>query len=78
MHVLLVFDAVIFIPNVLGKTVGVEPRALAFITFATILNAALFTFLQSRTRLGIGSGFPWWLGWWPGASPSSPAWRPPA
>lgn len=57
MHVLLVFDAIIFIPNVLGKTVGVEPGALAFITFATILNAALFTFLQSRTRLGIGSGF---------------------
>lgn len=57
MHVLLVFDAVIFIPNVLGKTVGVEPKALAFITFATILTSALFTFLQSRTRLGIGSGF---------------------
>ncbi len=57
MHVLLVFDAIIFIPNVLGKTVGVDPRTLAFITFATILCSALFTFLQSRTRLGIGSGF---------------------
>ncbi|OIN98135.1 MAG: hypothetical protein AUJ49_13770 [Desulfovibrionaceae bacterium CG1_02_65_16] len=57
MHVLLVFDAVIFIPNVLSKTVGVEPHALAFITFSSIITSALFTFLQSRTRFGIGSGF---------------------
>lgn len=57
MHVLLVFDAVIFIPNVLGKTAGVAPEQLAFITFGTIIVAAVFTFLQSRTRFGIGAGF---------------------
>lgn len=57
MHVLLVFDAIIFIPNVLSKTVGVEPETLAFITFCTIVISALFTFLQSRTSLGIGAGF---------------------
>lgn len=57
MHVLLVFDAIIFIPNVLNKTVGLPPQSLAFITFSTIVISALFTFLQSRTRLGIGSGF---------------------
>jgi xanthine permease XanP len=57
MHVLLVFDAIIFIPNVLGKTVGIPPQTLAFITFATVLISALFTFLQSRTRFGIGCGF---------------------
>lgn len=57
MHVLLIFDAIIFIPNVLGKTVGVEAQALSFITFSTIIISALFTFLQSRTSFGIGSGF---------------------
>jgi len=57
MHVLLIFDAIIFIPNVLGKTAGVAPQALSFITFSTIIISALFTFLQSRTTLGIGSGF---------------------
>ncbi len=57
MHVLIIFDAVIFIPNVLSKTVGVEPHALAFITFGSIITSAVFTFLQSRTRFGIGAGF---------------------
>ncbi|MDQ7833806.1 MAG: solute carrier family 23 protein [Humidesulfovibrio sp.] len=57
MHVLLIFDAIIFIPNVLSKTANLEPQALAFITFSTITISALFTFLQSRTSFGIGSGF---------------------
>ncbi|HMM38525.1 MAG TPA: solute carrier family 23 protein [Desulfovibrio sp.] len=57
MHVLLVFDAIIFIPNVLGKTTDIAPQTLAFITFAIIIVAAVFTFLQSRTRLGLGAGF---------------------
>lgn len=57
MHVLLIFDAIIFIPNVLSKTVGIDPQTLAFITFSSILVSALFTFLQSRTTLGIGAGF---------------------
>lgn len=56
-HVLLVFDAVIFIPNVLGKTAGIAAETLSFITFGTIIVSAVFTFLQSRTRFGIGSGF---------------------
>jgi xanthine/uracil permease len=57
MHILLVFDAVIFIPNVIGKTTSVDPASIEFITFASVLVAALFTFLQSRTRLGIGAGY---------------------
>lgn len=57
MHVFLVFDAVIFIPNVLGKTTDIAPQTLAFITFAIIIVAAAFTFLQSRTRFGVGAGF---------------------
>jgi len=57
MHILLIFDAIIFIPNVLSKTVGIDPQTLAFITFCSIVVSALFTFLQSRTTFGIGSGF---------------------
>lgn len=57
MHVLLVFDAIIFIPNVLGKTAGIGPQTLAFITFGSIIVSAVFTYLQSRTRLGLGAGF---------------------
>lgn len=57
MHVLLVFDAIIFIPNVLAKTTDIAPQTLGFITFAIIVVAALFTFLQSRVRLGVGAGF---------------------
>ena len=57
MHVLLVFDGIIFIPNVLGKTAGIDPQTLAFITFGSIIVSAVFTYLQSRTRLGLGAGF---------------------
>jgi xanthine permease XanP len=57
MHVLLVFDAIVFIPNVLGKTGAINPETIEFITFASVLLAAVFTFLQSRTRFGIGAGF---------------------
>jgi NCS2 family nucleobase:cation symporter-2/xanthine permease XanP len=56
-HVLLIFDGIIFVPNVLGKTAGLDHNALRFITFATILVAALFTFLQSRRKSRIGAGF---------------------
>lgn len=57
MHVLLVFDAIIFIPNVLGKTANIPAQTLAFITFSTIIISAVFTYLQSRTKFGIGAGF---------------------
>jgi xanthine/uracil permease len=57
MHVLLVFDAIIFIPNVLGKTAGIPAQTLAFITFSSIIVSAVFTYLQSRTKFGIGAGF---------------------
>ncbi|WP_027368987.1 uracil-xanthine permease family protein [Desulfocurvibacter africanus] len=56
-HVLVIFDGIIFIPNVLGKTLNVPADTLQFITFGTILVAAVFTFLQSRRRFGIGAGF---------------------
>ncbi len=56
-HVLLIFDGIIFIPNVLGKTVNMSPDTLQFVTFGSIVVAALFTFLQSGRRFGIGAGF---------------------
>lgn len=56
-HVLLIFDAVIFIPNVLCKTVSMPQDSLQFMTFGSIIVAALFTFLQSKHKFGIGAGF---------------------
>lgn len=56
-HVFVIFDGIIFIPNVLGKTQNVSMETLQFITFATILTSAIFTFLQSRRKFGIGAGF---------------------
>ncbi|XPV76630.1 MAG: uracil-xanthine permease family protein [Desulfovibrio sp.] len=56
-HVLLIFDATIFIPNVLGKTVGLPQDTLQFMTFSNIILAAIFTYIQSTKKFGIGSGF---------------------
>ncbi|NLV24974.1 MAG: hypothetical protein GXY54_09365 [Deltaproteobacteria bacterium] len=56
-HVLVIFDGIIFIPNVLGKTLALAPDTLQFTTFAIILIAAAFTYLQSRRQFGIGAGF---------------------
>jgi NCS2 family nucleobase:cation symporter-2/xanthine permease XanP len=56
-HVLVIFDGIIFIPNVLGKTLPIAPDRLQFVTFGIILIAAVFTYLQSRRNFGIGAGF---------------------
>ena len=56
-HVLVIFDGILFIPNVIGKTLDVPPDTLRFVVFGTLLVAAVFTFLQSRRTLGIGAGF---------------------
>lgn len=56
-HVLLIFDAIIFIPNVLGKTVGLPQDSLQFMTFSTIIIAAIFTYIQSLRKFGLGCGF---------------------
>jgi xanthine/uracil permease len=56
-HVLLIFDAIIFIPNVLGKTVGLPQDSLQFMTFSTIIIAAVFTYIQSLRKFGLGCGF---------------------
>ncbi|MFH1913850.1 MAG: solute carrier family 23 protein [Pseudomonadota bacterium] len=56
-HVLLIFEAIIFIPNVLGKTVGLPHDSLQFMTFSTIIIAAFFTYIQSLRKFGLGCGF---------------------
>jgi NCS2 family nucleobase:cation symporter-2/xanthine permease XanP len=56
-HVLLIFDGIIFVPNILAKTTQVPSETLRFVTFATIIVASLFTFLQSRRPFGLGAGF---------------------
>jgi NCS2 family nucleobase:cation symporter-2/xanthine permease XanP len=55
-HVLLIFDAIIFVPNILGKVSDVPHETLRFATFGIILIAALFTFLQSRHTYRFGAG----------------------
>ena len=55
-HVLLIFDAIIFVPNILGKVTDVPAATLQFATFGIILIAALFTYLQSRHKRGFGAG----------------------
>lgn len=56
-HVLLIFDAIIFVPNVIGKSVTVAPDTLSFVTFGSILVAALCTWIQGRRPFGLGCGF---------------------
>jgi len=56
-HVLIIFDGIVFIPNILGKSLPIAVDRLQFVTFGTILIAAVFTWLQSRRCLGIGAGF---------------------
>lgn len=56
-HVLIIFDGIIFVPNVIGRTVDVPAETLRFVTFGTIIVAAVFTFLQSRRFFGLGAGF---------------------
>lgn len=56
-HVLIIFDGILFIPNVLGKSQLIAGDTLRFITFGTLITASIFTFLQSRRPFGIGTGF---------------------
>ncbi|BBD09510.1 uracil-xanthine permease family protein [Desulfovibrio ferrophilus] len=56
-HVTIIFDGILFIPNVIAKTVSVPAETMQFVSFGMILIAAAFTYLQSRRTLGIGAGF---------------------
>ncbi|WP_461211137.1 uracil-xanthine permease family protein [Desulfocurvus sp. DL9XJH121] len=56
-HVVVIFDGILFIPNVIAKTVHVPADTMQFVSFGMVLVAAVFTYLQSRRAWGIGAGF---------------------
>lgn len=61
-HVALIFDAVVFIPNVLGKVTGATPEQLRFSCFITILVSALCTLIQVLKIGRLGTGFILFMG----------------
>lgn len=61
-HVALIFDAVVFIPNVLGKVTQIPPEQIRFCCFATILVSALGSFLQAYRWRWFGTGFILFMG----------------
>lgn len=61
-HVSLIFDGIIFVPIMIGKATATPPEQVAFVTFATILVAALGTLVQT-VRVGrVGCGFVLFMG----------------
>jgi NCS2 family nucleobase:cation symporter-2/xanthine permease XanP len=61
-HVALIFDAVVFIPNVLGKITGATPEQIRFSCFVTILVSALCTLIQVVKFKHLGTGFILFMG----------------
>ena len=61
-HVVLIFDAVVFIPNVLGKVAGASPEQIRFSCFVTILVSALCTLIQAVKIGRLGTGFILFMG----------------
>ena len=61
-HVALIFDAVVFIPNVLGKVTGASPEQIRFSCFVTILVSALCTLIQTVKFGRFGTGFILFMG----------------
>jgi xanthine/uracil permease len=62
-HVSLIFDGIIFLPIMIGKATATPPEQVAFVTFATILVAAVGTLIQTL-RVGgrIGCGYVLFMG----------------
>jgi xanthine/uracil permease len=61
-HVSLIFDGIIFLPNMIGKATDIPAGQVAFVTFATLIVAALGTFFQA-VRIGrVGCGFVLFIG----------------
>jgi NCS2 family nucleobase:cation symporter-2/xanthine permease XanP len=61
-HVALIFDAVVFIPNVLGKVTRIPAEQIRFVCFVTILVSALGSFLQIFRWNRFGTGFILFMG----------------
>lgn len=61
-HVSLIFDGIIFLPNMIGKATGTPADQVAFVTFATLLVAAFGTFLQAFRPGSLGCGHVLFMG----------------
>lgn len=61
-HVSLIFDGIIFLPIMIGKATQASPEQVAFVTFATLVVAALGTLLQAARMGRIGCGFVLFMG----------------
>ncbi len=61
-HVSLIFDGIIFLPIMIGKATATPTEQVAFVTFATILVAALGTLVQTLRVGRVGCGFVLFMG----------------
>ena len=61
-HVSLIFDGIIFLPNMIGKATNTPADQVAFVTFATLAVAAMGTLFQALRVGRIGSGFVLFMG----------------
>jgi NCS2 family nucleobase:cation symporter-2/xanthine permease XanP len=56
-HIILIFDGIIFLPNILGKTTSAPASDVQFAAFGAIVVSALATLVQTMGKGGIGCGF---------------------
>ncbi|WP_300669656.1 solute carrier family 23 protein [Desulfoluna sp.] len=61
-HVALILDAIVFIPNMIGKTSNLPPEQIEYTTFASIIVAAICTLIQTIRVGRIGAGFVLFMG----------------
>ncbi len=61
-HVSLIFDGIIFLPNMIGKATNTPADQVAFVAFATLAVAAIGTLLQALNVGRIGCGFVLFMG----------------
>lgn len=56
-HVALIFDAIVFIPNIIGKTTGIPPEQVEYLAFTSIIIAAIAVLIQTLRVGSIGCGY---------------------
>ena len=61
-HITLIFDGIIFLPVMIGKATDTPPEQVSFVTFATLIVAALGTLIQALRAGRIGCGFVLFMG----------------
>lgn len=61
-HVSLIFDGIIFLPNMIGKATSTPAEQVGFVTFATLIVAAIGTMFQALRVGKIGCGFVLFMG----------------